>query len=562
MTTNLKKWFLYGTLLSALGFTISGNDPKQEGNAQLASNERAPNTTELVKPDDASLEKKRQEILKAREAAAKANTANPNKPEPNPAIETKPDVPEQAAQPPIEHAIAPTAPETHAEATAPPRAQQVSETTPTANASRTEHTRGQVGERIVSGRTASEPLKFNQYGAFVGSVKVDGQPYHVTLYKGDGSTKAIYLPDSEGTDCKNGCKRGEAMEHTISGDAANNISEILGQLKYSIIPQQTQRQKEATKLARAKEKEKEETSSDDDDKKKVSGRKLLEKKIDEKCSSRISEKAELECKTKRFVEVLKAEKRTAKRKKNKDKDDDKSPAISDDVAAEYFVDELKDYLKDLLTHNFTKELGSSLGLNIDAQSSYYDKQTALRDKSLANTLIRDLMRNLGKDYSETRKEVASLHKEATKAQAEEVMTNLMSVRSAHDSNDRLGYIQSLMSFNENRNYLSILNNDLYKSLTDGARYAQGQGFLERDYYGEIVRELNDSRTSIMKDYITDARMLDLTSDISGIAGPIGVTNASRAGRGNGVFSGSLGTNNSGAALIRTGNGGRIGVRGH
>ena len=54
---NLKALFLYGTLFSALGFSISGHDPHKEGHVQFSSAlERTPNTVQLStvpKPLDA-----------------------------------------------------------------------------------------------------------------------------------------------------------------------------------------------------------------------------------------------------------------------------------------------------------------------------------------------------------------------------------------------------------------------------------------------------------------------------------------------------------------------------
>lgn len=535
MNMQLKKWFLYGTLLSALGFTISGNDPKLEGAVQLSSNERAPNT--LARPSSAATAALDAKAAKARQEAAALVTAK--------------------SQTSDAAAAAAAGAETPA---APPTAEKAQTEVPAEGATRSSVVipdNTQTTERSAPGRTTTDnkQLKFEQYGFYVEKMDIDGKTFNVKLVKGDGSTEAFFYDEAEGKDCQGQCN-GVSTRAVFKGETAQNLKDMLGKLEYQIIPKKTAAEKEAAAVVKKKQQDEDEKSGDDKKRKKVAAEKSLENKIDEKCASKTTEKSELECKTKQFIEVLKAEKRAAKRKKGKEDEDDKKPLITDDIALEYFQTNIKDYLKDLLTHKFATEVGQSAYETVlQRQTSYYDKQTALRDKNDATKFIRELLQNLGKEYQDTRKEVASLHREATKEQAEEVMTSLMGMNSARDSGSRLEYINSLLSFNENRNYLSILNQDLFKTISDGSRYANSQGFLSRDYYSDILKDLNLSRNEILRDYITDGKMLNITSSLTGIEGP--VTNVARCGRGNLACGSVVGTSSSNG-LIRTGNAGATG----
>lgn len=547
MKSNFKTWFLYGTLFSALGFVVSGNDPQLDGHIQFSSNERVPNAQQLATALTPA------QIAKAKAAAAKreaekinANTAADSASNNDgdqtiagePAATAKQSAPKEEE---IPASVVPADPVPIASATAPT----------STGASRTSAQRGNnqdsVDTRSAPGRITTEtarPAKFAEMAIVVEGTEKEGKKsYNVSLVNKDGITKALYYEQPEGKECSD-CSR-NGFIHIFNGENADNFTDVVAQLKYKVIPEAQKSSRETSITSTNSDDE--ETTSDDTEQVDSVGMVILKKKISKRCG-RLDGNAELECKTRKFLEILKAEKKMAR----KDKKHKKKSKILDEDAAEYFTAEIKDYLKEMLTHKFSAKVVTSNDSfeRRELLSEYYDeKRTADKEKTLAKNLIKDLLRQIGSEYDDTRKEISSLYKYSLEEQAQEVQANLIDLKMAKSSNDTLGMQTSWGSFLENFRMLGSINNDLYGPITESLRLANRDHLLESDPFREILREINGTRTDILRDYLNNDKLLNLGSN-SALEGPNTATNAARSQRGNGVMSGTMGSSLS--PLNRTG----------
>lgn len=181
MRPQVKKWVLYGTLFSALGFSLSGNDPRKlsgaEGTFHLSSDSGQPaKTNKFLERANIA----RGQVVAGSDAEVAAKAA-----------------------------------ELRAQATG------------NASAASTGEGRDAVNRRAV-------PNKFETY-----SLMVDNTTYQVVLVKemkdGKLKTEALYYPKSEGSDCVN-CGLKNAKVVVISDDMSGNVTKILNKLELVDIP--------------------------------------------------------------------------------------------------------------------------------------------------------------------------------------------------------------------------------------------------------------------------------------------------------------------------------------
>ncbi len=533
MKSQYKQWFLYGTLFSALGFVISGSDPHIEGQVQFSSMERIPSAVTNLDGAVGTTEDQRKKMLatiKIKLATGKTLTAE------EAAVKKAADEAEAAkktAVAPVETRV--EVDETAAATTGTDATIVISGTTQAAaGAARSAQVRGTP--TAVAPATAAKPDKFEDYVVTVKDEDGKGRQYQVYLIYKDGKSKAVFYGVAEGTDCPK-C-RGEVNEIAFKG-AADNFAEIKRRLEESLIAQKVNKAKKA-KLAKNDGKD-----DNADDEEETDGAKLLYKKVDKACKH-LDGKAELECKSKRFIEILKASKKAAKGKKKKDL------TITDADALAYFNANLKDFLKDMLTHKFElPQVSSALADAYETRSvlSDYrkDKDLAIKEKAMAKNLIRDLLRSIDGEYKDTRKEISSLYKDSLADQEQEVLSSLRDMGTARSSNDALGFKTSWGSFLENFGFLKSLNTDLYSTMNDSMGFARRNGLVDSDMYRDIMKELTDTRSSVLKDFINNTNLVKQGSADSLDSPGAVVTNALRGLRGTNGTRGATAT-----PLLRTG----------
>ena len=175
------------------------------------------------------------------------------------------------------------------------------------------------------------------------------------------------------------------------------------------------------------------------------------------------------------------------------------------------------------------------------------KDLAIKEKTMAKNLIRDLLRSIDGEYKDTRKEISSLYKDSLADQEQEVLSSLRDMGTARSSNDALGFKTSWGSFLENFGFLKSLNTDLYSTMNDSMGFARRNGLVDSDMYRDIMRELTDTRSSVLKDFINNTNLVKQGSaDSLDNPGAV-VTNALRGLRGTNGTRGATA-----APLLRTG----------
>ncbi len=521
MKTQTKQWFLYGTLFAALGFSISGNDNKLDGYAQLSSTQLAPKPSaeaeaKLVAAAEAKkASRTTADAAKAAEAARAAEAAKTN----------PPTQVEESAQTPAD-VVVPTS----AQIAAPPVARA------STNDQRT-NPRGDTSAARTSAPVAATSADNDLF--------VDGHDYKEKLINANGQTTVIYSEKPEGSDCKDECGKSPRVE-VIDGEMGSNIAAIKDKLRQQIIPKDIHRKKNAkTQTTKTAE------SSEDDSKATVSkGLTTLRAKIHQRCKHLTKTSSEVSCKSKEFVQLLKSDKKAAKSKK--DKDGNKvARLITDEDAETYFNDEIADGLKEMLTHKF--DIQPVEGLTVLEQrlrnSELYseisrEKSEARADKRDALALIKSLLRDIDGEYSDTRAAVSGLYKSALREQADEALSNLSNRNDQIRSQDYAGAQSSFASFLANFDYLRGLNTDLYGTMNDGLNFARKNGLLENDSYRDITREMNDFKAAILKEVINNPSILERGINSLDTA----ISNAARGMRGTGVNSGAI--NSGTSSLIR------------
>lgn len=559
MKSQLKQWFLYGTLFGALGFVLSGSDPQLEGHIQFSSNERAPNAAQL----DAARTPKQIEEAKTRAAAAGAASAPQAPAAGSTGAAPAPQAPAAGSTGAAPAPQAPAGSSPSAEATRQAEAArdaeaarqaaagevQIDDSTadndnletivvrqrnaptvvPTASSTTARNGRTAAQQRGTPQVTPAERTQARDFEKYTVTVKTteDGKTkerqYQVHLTYESGKTTALFYTTPEGRNCPS-CRE-NAHEVTFTGDA-RNFEAIKKKLADSVIADKLKR-KTKSDTARMSSNEKKEGNETEE----VSaGAKLLEKLVDKPCKH-LEGKANLRCRTNRFISALKANKTSSKNKSST-----KERTITDADAVEYFNKELRDYLKDMLTHNFEfPELPTSVWDRFEAsnmlRTAELNKRDAVREKNEAKDMIRNLLRQIDRTYSDTRAEVSGLYKEALNYQGQDVLSNLRDMSIARSSNDIQGFQRNWGSFLENFGFMKALNTDLYGAMTDGLRFANRNGLIDGDPYRSILQDVNDARNSILKDFINNNNLLTQGS-ASVLDSPAAiVTNALRGQRG-------------------------------
>lgn len=528
MKSQVKQWFLYGTLFSALGFVVSGSDPQLEGHIQLSSNERVPAdaAATVAKPISDAQRAKLLLEAKAKAAAAAAPTEDAAAKEAREAKEAAAKLEADKKK------VAPEATVTRAPA---PQATDTIKTsaaltiTPAAQSARVALQRG-----TPSPQTAIAPIAPKGEQTDVDTVYVEDKSYRVIMKHKNGKTEVIYYLPTEGKEDCNDCR----TEHSQEYNGPYDIAQIKKSLETNVIPGKL---KEAAKKKANKD--------DDDEEVESAGAKMLTKKVTNQCKH-LSNNAELECKTKKFIEALKAGKKVAKTK-GKDKDG-KKRIITDDDAKAFFTEDIKDFLKEMLTHKFQVPVVSTAITDLYESRSVLkeyeqEKRQALKEKTLAKNLIKELMRSIDGEYKDTRKEVASLYKESLETQKDEVKQNILDIAMARKSNDTLGFQTGLGSYAENFSFLRSLDTDLYSAMFDSLKYANRTGYMDGTSYREILNDVNSSHTDILR-YLNNPNPM---TSVDGIM-PARISDAAR--RGNGAGRGNA--NGAGTGIIVNGLSGR------
>ena len=538
MKTQTKQWFLYGTLFAALGFSVSGTDNKIDGSAHFSSLKVVKTSAEA----DAELEAKRQAILAAR-AKAGTTAANTNAPAAaaKPANNAPPTQLEEGSAPKL-----PTVTPSSATVQTSPQALTAPTVSPAVAAVKP---RGNGGESSNGGRTSKARPAFEDY-----TVNVDGKDhtYRIEVVMSDGRAIALYSEKHEGSDCKDECGK-QPRTKVFSDEASKNLEDIIAQTK-KLIPEDI-KQKKGSKTVKNED-------SDDDKEETSKGYISLKSKIHQRCKHLKEGRLETECKTKEFVRLLKADKKTAKKK---DKDGNKKERfITDGDAETYFNEEIHDGLKDMLTHKFDIKSAESiegfsvLDQHLELRSIKEDllneKREAREDRTAAKNLIKSLLRDIDGEYSDTRKAVSSLYKDSLDEQKRDALESLTSRDEYAKAKDYPKAQAALASFLENFGLLRTLDTELYSTTNDSLSFARRNGLIENDPLREITRDMSSFRFDLLNKFINNPRILEMgvNSLDSALAG---VTNCARGMRGN-VNCGAA--DSSAAALVKALSGTRTG----
>lgn len=545
MKTQTKQWFLYGTLFAALGFSVSGTDNKIDGSGHFSSQQLA---TKASPEADANLKAKR-DAIKA--AGATTSTATP--PDATAAAEAARAAEAAKKVPPTQTTDTSTPSTTQTVTPASTTVQQSPQalTAPAVTTATAIKSRGNGGES--TGRQTSTQPAFEDY-----VTHVDGHDYKVSIIMANGETRVIYSEKPEGSDCKGECGK-EARIEIFSAEESKNIDQLKAKIREQLIPKDITRKKGNYVKVKDGDTETEEISK---------GYISLKAKVHQRCKHLSEGRSETECKAKEFVRLLKADKKTAKNKKDKD-GNKKERFITDADAETYFNEEIRDGLKDMLTHKF--DIKSVEGLSVierrfelqDINSDLLsDKREARESRNAAKDLIKSLLRDIDGDYSETRKAVSGLYKDALEVQKRDALDSLTSRNDYAKAQDYPKAQAALASFLENFGLLRTLNTELYSTTSDSLSFARRNGLIDSDPLRDITRGMDDYRTLLLKEVINNPRILEMgvNSLDSALAG---VTNSARGMRGN-VSSGPVDSGT--AALVRqvlsnSGSGARTGSRG-
>ena len=452
---NYKKWLLYGSLLSTLGFTISGTNPRTEGQISLSAH--SPPIASAA-PDKAP-----------EKAAPVVKTITPP-----PAVSTPPSTSPSPAPTP---AIAP--PSTIAASGDQTKDQTI-------NASN--------GKKEIRYKTLQRDILKNRYDIRILEDETNG-------------SFAIYRPvDTEGKTCE-GC---EKTYSTIPLDSQTkgNIDAIVTSIEQDLIARKKiestktetkeQRPEKKVGVAAADDGTEEDTSASD---------KLLES-INTACDKSDKEAAkQIECKVNKYITLL-------NRRLDKSKDKNKV-VIDDDKALDFFNDNIKEGLKDMLTHKFVmptvynNDVYDRYSMNMEFNE---EKATAKKEQEKAISLIFKLMKELGSKYKNVRKEIAELHKDATREQAKDALLNYTQLKLAEKNKDKLGMASNYGSFVMNDEFLRSLDQNLFSDLSSGINDARRLKLLDNGSYDGIMRQLNNSHSGLCLSY---SRTIGQNSDSCG-----------------------------------------------
>lgn len=530
MKTQTKQWFLYGTLFAALGFSISGTNKNIEGSAHLSQLAAKPSSEAEANLKAAADARKAargnaaattttatpQDMVKAAEAARAAEAAKT----------TPPTQVEESTT--ADAATTDTVVAASAQISAPP----------VATTSTVQQRTSPRGDASATRSTPTQP-NFEEYTVFV-----DGHNYQVSLVTTNGQTRAIYSEKPEGGNCKGECDLAARVE-VFSAEESKSVSDIKTKVEKQLIPKDIYKKKKAKSTEITSDSE----SVDSEKETASKGLSVLKKRIHDRCRHLTKSSAETKCKVEKFVEILKADKKSAKTKR--DKDGNRKPRLITDADAEnYFNQELGDDLKDMLTHNFDLK---DTDLYSDLRK---EKSDAVTSKNNAIKLIKSLLRDIDADYSDTRAAVSTLYKTALDEQRDQVKENLQKRMDFLREKNYSGATASLANLFENMGLLRSLNNDLYPAMNDSLDFARRNGLIENDSYKDIWSSLRQSRAEILREVLDNPDFLRRT-EINSL--DTAISNAARGMRGTGVNSGTISSGTS--SLIRVLSNGTTSSRG-
>lgn len=435
---NYKKWLLYGSLLSTLGFTISGTNPRTEGQISL-SQETPP-------------------------APAATTTKIPDK------------APDKTA-PTVKTIVPPTA---VTASTTPPAASSPAATT----------SKDQAKDQTINASNGKKEIRYKLLQREILKNKYD---IRILEDETNGSV-AIYRPsDTEGKTCE-GC---EKTYSTIPLDSQTkgNIDAIVESIEQDLI---TRKKIESTK-AKTKEsppEKKTADAADDSIEEDTSASDRLLESINTACDKSDKEAArQIECKVNKYITLL-------NRRLDKSKDKNKI-VIDDDKALDFFNDNIKEGLKDMLTHKFVMPMA----YNNDVYDRYSmnmefneEKVAAKKEQEKAISLIKKLMKELGSKYKNVRKEIAELHKDATREQAKDALLNYTQLKLAEKNKDKVGMASNYGSFVMNDDFLRSLDQNLFSDLSSGINDSRRLKLLDNGSYDDIMRLLNNSHSGLCLSY--------------------------------------------------------------
>lgn len=443
---NYKKWLLYGSLLSTLGFTISGTNPRTEGQISLSAQSPPIASAAPDKAPDKAPEKAAPvvKIITPPSAASTSPSPSPS-PAPTPAI-------------------------------APPSTNAAS--------------KDQNKDQTIN---ASNEKKEIRYKTLQRDILKNRYDIRILEDETNGSF-AIYRPlDTEGKTCE-GC---EKTYSTIPLDSQTkgNIDAIVTSIEQDLI---ARKKIESTKTTTKEDppKKKAADSADDVVEEDTSASDRLLESINTACDKSDKEAArQIECKVNKYITLL-------NRRLDKSKDKNKV-VIDDDKALDFFNDNIKEGLKDMLTHKFVmptvynNDVYDRYSMNMEFNE---EKVAAKKEQEKAISLIKKLMKELGSKYKNVRKEIAELHKDATREQAKDALLNYTQLKLAEKNKDKLGMASNYGSFVLNDEFLRSLDQNLFSDLSSGINDSRRLKLLDNGSYDEIMRLLNNSHSGLCLSY--------------------------------------------------------------
>jgi hypothetical protein len=471
---NNKKWMLYGSLFSALTFSISGTNPVTEGSANLAAELPAAEVRTEAKPAAPKVIR-----------LGKVNEAGIAKPSAASTAETPVAVEKLQAAPAVDEKKTSLKSDEH------------------------------VQNEVSNGNSKIQVKR--------GTRKIGETEYKFTSYKYEnGETQVLWEPEgTEAIECSSGDCQRSVQARVFKGDITDSLSKMVDKIEKDILDKKKDQAK-GTKPTDDTDEETEEQSR---------GQKLLES-INTTCDKGNKEVGEqIECKVDKYLVYL--NKKLDKQKKKIEITDDEAL----DFFNEHLKDGLKEMLTHkfampvVYSNDSYDQYNTAMELN-------EEKALARKEKDKAVKLIKNLLRNLGSKYKDVKKEVSKLHNESVTDQAKEALMNYRDMKIAEKNKDLVGQRYNFGSFVMNDEFLRSLDRDLYSGISSGlydARKTMDSSFLSqimRDlnnshtgicqtYSREIGQSIESCGTS------TGVSSSDSLSNLIRNS----VSNASRGGRG-------------------------------
>lgn len=452
---------MYGTLFSALTFSISGTNPTSVGHVSLSA-ELPPaeaastgNTTATPKPEKAPL--RRVQVVKGEpakaEAASKGNTPATSKPE-----KAAPEAGEKA-EPTAENK------RVGAEQEAPPKAPEV------------------IKASLESEKTDTK----TKDGTFEGTKKINGKEYEFTIVRNGDVARVLWsLKSTEASECSNGICQREAGARILKGDITQNFASMISHIENNYL----------TTKVDDKKKDKEADKADDEKEEKTKGQRLLESIITSCEKSSKSESSQTECKVEKFLSYL-------NKKYDKDK---KKLDITSEEALDFFNENIKSSLQNMLTHKFAvpryagNSVYNSIGFNLESSIELREEQAdAQKQQNLAIKMIKNLIKNIGGKYNDIRKSAESLYEESMKEQSKNAISEYLNFKLFKSRNDSAGAYSSATNFTLNDQLLRSLDGNLYQGILSGLN--DSRTLLGGGLYNDLVNDLRGDQGSLCVNYL-------------------------------------------------------------